>query len=46
MDNLHQRGPIGDKWYATLRVAAASLSATACRGPIPRPGGPAGEGAR
>ncbi|WP_420823722.1 DUF6380 family protein [Streptomyces torulosus] len=46
MDNLDQRDPIGNKWYATLRDAGASLTATDCRGPIPRPGGPAGEGAR
>ncbi|WP_408996806.1 DUF6380 family protein [Streptomyces europaeiscabiei] len=46
MDNSLQGEPIGEKWYATLRNAGASLTATACRGPIRHPGGPAGEGAR
>ncbi|WP_443046659.1 DUF6380 family protein [Streptomyces sp. DSM 40750] len=42
MDNLGQGEPIGEKWYATLRGAGASLTATACRGPIQH----LGEGAR
>jgi hypothetical protein len=46
MDNSLQGESIGEKWYATLRTTAASLTATACRGWIRRPGGPAGEGAR
>lgn len=46
MDNPVQGEPIGEKWYATLRDTGASLTATACRGPIQFPGGPAGEGAR
>ncbi|MFC5811810.1 DUF6380 family protein [Streptomyces heilongjiangensis] len=46
MDDLHQVDLIRGKRYATLRDTGASLTATACRGPLPRPGGPAGEGAR
>ncbi|WP_220131583.1 DUF6380 family protein [Streptomyces ipomoeae] len=43
MDNPTQGEPIGGKRYATLRGTTASLTATACHGPIHRPGGPAGE---
>ena len=46
MDNSLQGEPTGEKWYATLRDAGASLTATAGRGPLQNPGGPAGEGAR
>ncbi|WP_372443735.1 DUF6380 family protein [Streptomyces adelaidensis] len=46
MDNLGQGEPIGEKWYATLRVTRASLTATVCRRPVQHLGGPAGEGAR
>ncbi|WP_350283995.1 DUF6380 family protein [Streptomyces graminofaciens] len=46
MDNPVQGEPIGEKWYATLRNAVASLTATACRRALHHLGGPAGEGAR
>ncbi|MGW0705476.1 DUF6380 family protein [Streptomyces sp. NPDC002643] len=46
MDNPVQGESNGEKWYATLRVEAASLTATVRRGPHHHPGGPAGEGAR
>ncbi|WP_425473548.1 DUF6380 family protein [Streptomyces tailanensis] len=45
-DNPVQGESNGKKWYATLRTKRASLTATACRGPFPHLGGPAGEGAR
>ncbi|MFE7764958.1 DUF6380 family protein [Streptomyces sp. NPDC057438] len=46
MDNSLRCESIGEKWYATLRNAVASLTATARPGGIRHPGGPAGEGAR
>lgn len=46
MDNSLKGESIGEKWYATLRGTAASLTATDRRGRLRHPGGPAGEGAR
>ncbi|MGW1543682.1 DUF6380 family protein [Streptomyces sp. NPDC002309] len=45
MDGPGQAGAGGEKRYATLRVRAASLSATARRDAATRRGGCAGEGA-
>jgi len=44
MDNPVQGALDGDKWHATLRLFAASLTATVCRASITGAGTAAGEG--
>ncbi|WP_230396254.1 DUF6380 family protein [Streptomyces blattellae] len=46
MDKTAQGEIIGEKWWATLRSRAASLTATACRAPFVHRGGRAGESAQ
>ncbi|WP_373311872.1 DUF6380 family protein [Streptomyces aurantiogriseus] len=43
-DKVDQGDVTGEKWHATLRCGAASLTATARRAEVRRPGGRAGEG--
>ncbi|MFI0959911.1 DUF6380 family protein [Streptomyces sp. NPDC021080] len=45
MDERGAGDAAGEKWRATLRCRAASLTATACRGWSGRHGAAAGEGA-
>jgi hypothetical protein len=45
-DTVDQGDVTGEKWQATLRCGAASLTATARRAQFERHGGRAGEGAR